>query len=296
MVNRLDNDNPGTCTVTWEISNKCNYSCWYCPEYLHSGTDGWPDLEKSLDFFEILSSRNKNVDISLIGGEPTLWPKLTEFLKRLPENVRAEVVTNGSRTIAWWERTKPYLDKVVFTFHPNTAREEHVFSVAKMLDLSGVETHVLLMLDPPHEDRLHDLAAKLKDNGIEYQFKAIFPNFGPNMMDYTQEQKDTIVKDRFSVKRNKPTTKPSKVIIDGGPTIVASTLLVEKANRFQGFSCLVGSKRFHITYEKKIFAGSCFSKYLGTLYDPVILDEPIICPKEICNCLDDIRVTKWRND
>jgi organic radical activating enzyme len=283
-----------TCTVSWEISNKCNYSCWYCPSRLHSGTSGWPDFQKSLDFFNFLSQKNEYVYITMMGGEPTLWPKLTEFLQKLPKNVFAEVTTNGSRTMAWWEKTKPYLDKVVFSFHANSAKEEHVFSVAKMLKISGIETHVLLLFDPACEDRLYEFAKKLKKEEIEYQFKAIFPNFGPKMIDYTEKQKETIIKDRFFLKSGEK-IKPKKIIINNSTTVTASEIVIENAHKFYGFSCMAGSKRLHISCDQEIFAGSCLSKKLGTLNEPNLANRPIICPKQSCHCLDDVIVTKWRN-
>ena len=92
----LKNSHPDTCSVTWELTDRCNFSCWYCPEYLHAGTSSWPDLEKSLHYFRFLAERNSGgVFVDMIGGEPTLWPGLLDFIRALPDSVNCEITTNG---------------------------------------------------------------------------------------------------------------------------------------------------------------------------------------------------------
>lgn len=298
IIDSITNDAPTTCSVAWEISNKCNYSCWYCPEYLHSGTSGWPDFQKTLDFFNVLSQKNEYVHVSILGGEPTLWPELGKFLEKMPENIFADIVTNGSRTMGWWEKIKPYLTRhrVILSFHADTAKEEHILSVAKLLKSSDIVCYILFLLDPKHEKRLNAFAEVLKENEITYTFKALFPKFGDVVMDYTEEQKNTIVNNAFvSDNAFQKIYRPREIIINDDIKIPPAKLMVEKLNNFFGFSCMVGSKRFHINPEQEIFAGSCRMVKLGTLSNYKLLTKPVICKRTSCTCLDDIRTFKWRN-
>jgi MoaA/NifB/PqqE/SkfB family radical SAM enzyme len=297
IINSIENDAPTTCSVAWEISNKCNYSCWYCPENLHSGTSGWPDFEKTLDFFNILSQKNEYVHISIIGGEPTLWPKLSDFLQNIQENVFVDIVTNGSRTLAWWEKNKFILNRhrVIISFHVNTANENHVFLVANLLKSAGIICYIFLMLDPKHEKRLNKFAEILKNNKINYSFKAIFPNYKGIIMDYTEDQKNAIANNRFVSSETKEFIRPNEIIVNDKIITTPSKLVIDNFNNFFGFSCMIGSKRFYINYSQEIFAGSCKVLKLGTLSNYKLLNKSVICPRKACTCLDDIRTHKWRN-
>jgi MoaA/NifB/PqqE/SkfB family radical SAM enzyme len=294
IVSSIDNTNPETCVVAWEVSNKCNYSCWYCPEHLHSGTFGWPDVDESLRFINTLSSMHKNVFITFVGGEPTLWPKMLDFFKRLPDNVSTDITSNASRTEEWWKRSKPFLNRVVLTFHPNTADVDHFVKIAELLN-DEIDLYTMLMFDPAKEEKLRQVAKRLKESNISYHFKPIYPDFGPKMLDYTEEQKEMILNDQHvSTIRRKPTIKPSNNIFVDGKQMKIRTLLMNGLNRFKGFKCMAGSKRLHVTFEGKIYAGSCQARFLGTIKDPVFMDEPLICPKDSCQCADDVKVKKWK--
>lgn len=296
MIRKIENDCPETCTVTWEISNKCNYSCWYCPAHLHSGSTSWPDLEKSLLFFDKLSRINDNVVVTITGGEPTLWPKLTEFLEKTPDNVFTEIVTNGSRTISWWKRVKKSLDRVVLSFHPNTADIDHFLSVATLLqEDQDIDVFTMLLYDSSQELKLNDVSVRLRENNIDYQYKPIYPDFGPIMLNYDDVQRSRILDDYYvSTKKRKKQLKPSSHIIVDGEKTTIKHLLINQLNNFQGFSCLAGSKRFHISYEGTVYVGSCLAMSLGRLGDSIVLNEPIICPKNSCRCFDDVKVKKWK--
>lgn len=294
MISRIDNARPGTCTVTWEVSNRCNYKCWYCPDQLHSGTHGWADLGKSLDFFSNLAERHENVFVTIIGGEPTLWPKLVAFLQGLPHNVHTEITTNASRTISWWKRTMPYLDRVVLAFHPNTANPDHFLEVANLLR-KDIELYTMLLFDPAKQDVLYELADDLKKIDVTYQFKPIYPDFGPTMLDYDVEQTDRILHDRHvSGIKIRETVKPGNDILVDGNSMTIRHLLMNGMNRFKGFNCLAGSKRLHIAFDGAIYAGSCRAKKLGTIDSPEFLEDPVICPKNTCQCFDDVKTPKWR--
>lgn len=298
IIDSITNDAPTTCSVAWEISNKCNYECWYCPKVLHSGTSGWPDLQKVLDFFNFLSQKNEYVYVSISGGEPTLWPELGFFLEKIPENIQADIITNGSRTIAWWNKIKTHLGKnrnrVIFSFHPNTANENHIISIVNLLKSSDIVCFVLILLDPSHEKRLTEFAKLLKENEINYTFKPIIPNYDGSVMDYTEDQKNIIENERFISEKDKNFIRPNEIIVNEKIITTPSKLVIDKSNNFFGFSCMAGVKRFYINHNRDIFAGACKALKLGTLDNYKILNKAMTCPKKACQCLDDIRILKWR--
>ena len=40
--------------VSWALSNKCNYRCTYCPDFLHNGSSGQPKWEVVENFIRSL--------------------------------------------------------------------------------------------------------------------------------------------------------------------------------------------------------------------------------------------------
>ena len=61
------------------IIDVCNYNCAYCYNE-KPRTNKVLDLNRLYAFLEYLQKRTKkNIDIELIGGEPTLHPNLIDF-------------------------------------------------------------------------------------------------------------------------------------------------------------------------------------------------------------------------
>lgn len=299
-MTKITNSQPSTCFVTWAMSNKCNYSCWYCPDELHNGSHGWPDLEYSIEFFKWLSKKHEYVFIDLQGGEPTLWPNLLKFLQALPENVEVELTTNASRTLRWWNTAIPYLKRVTISYHASFATSDHIIEVCKLL-INKVNLSVLFLYDPACADVIESTNLALSELDVNTNIKAIFPNFNGKMIEYTDTQLAFIKSNNHKSKSNNFVDhKPSQVFIDGEKVHLRNNIILENKNRFYGWKCLAGAKRLHITFDGDIYAGSCRAKLLGKFGDSfdniITLTDAIDCEKTLCSCLDDIRVEKWTND
>ena len=52
--------------------------------------------------FENVNSNDKM--LTLTGGEPTLWPNLIEFLQGINKSYEIAIVSNGSRSLKYWDR------------------------------------------------------------------------------------------------------------------------------------------------------------------------------------------------
>ena len=289
----LKNSHPNTCSITWETTNRCNFACWYCPDILHSGTSGWPDLEVSLRYFRFLREKHSNVYIDIIGGEPTLWPGLPTFLESLPDGIECEITTNGSRTTKWWERVGPKLRRVTISHHLASASDEHLLEVVRVLD-PVVQLSVLLLLDPEFCDRIENLQKSLQELDISYTTKPIFPKFEGKMIDY-DERATTLLKNYHKSKKiYPPDSKPMHTWLDNEKVRVHD-LIIEGKNKFKGWSCMAGRNRLHIDFFGTVWAGSCRSVAIGNMADLPLLENPVTCNIDACTCLDDVRVEKWKD-
>ena len=75
--------------IEFMIGNTCNFSCWYCFEGSHEGTHRWTDdMDQLVLNFKHLFEKYKAIgktklELHIVGGEPTLWPRLGEFVTEI---------------------------------------------------------------------------------------------------------------------------------------------------------------------------------------------------------------------
>lgn len=306
-MSRITNNFPNHLSIGWELTSTCNYSCWYCPDYLHNGKYKWPDLNKSLEFFNNICNQKELVYMTMVGGEPTLWPELVEFLKNKPTNLKVEIATNGSRTLNWWSKNAQYLEMVVISFHPNTADPDHVFNVCKLLcekNVSKVFVWILAVKEKAHV--CDTLFNRLKDSDlpVDVVTKPLYNIFGVN-----KEQQIAANNEDFYVKNiltnnkffrglfNTSSVKPTKAYLDGVQFdyLMAS---VNNLNDFKGWTCTAGINRLFIHKDGSINRGSCgVGGVVGNINDgylPIL--DPVICDSvKTCRCIDEIKLEKWKD-
>ena len=156
--------------VNWCLGNTCNYSCSYCPKALNDGTKKWPEIESVKNFTTkvVNHASLQNVYFEFTGGEVTLYKHFTEVCKHITSlGAKVGIISNGSRTIKWWETHKDYFDHVCLSFHSEFSDEEHFISVVKLLS-NSVRTHVNIMMNLEKFDYCIDVAHKITqiDNKI----------------------------------------------------------------------------------------------------------------------------------
>ena len=93
---------PATTALFFELTNKCNFHCVFCPSDSQKRNLGSMNLElvKRL-YTEASEKKLANVVNLHLMGEPTLHPQLIEILKfGASKNIRTDLVTNGSTLVA----------------------------------------------------------------------------------------------------------------------------------------------------------------------------------------------------
>lgn len=80
------------------VVHSCNLTCESCSHYSDQGHDGMVSLEEAERWMSAWSKRLKPQTFSLLGGEPTIHPQLTDFVtltrRHWPEAM-LQIVTNG---------------------------------------------------------------------------------------------------------------------------------------------------------------------------------------------------------
>ena len=93
---------PATTDLYFELTNKCNFHCVFCPSDSQKRIIGSMDLELVKRLYNEASTKKIASKVNLhLMGEPTLHPDLIEILKYgATKKIKTDLVTNGSTLVA----------------------------------------------------------------------------------------------------------------------------------------------------------------------------------------------------
>jgi MoaA/NifB/PqqE/SkfB family radical SAM enzyme len=293
--------------VNWCLGNTCNYRCSYCPSVLHDGSKQWPDPQVIKNFIAKVKDHyfHKNIYFEFTGGEVTMYKHFAEICQFCADmGVKVGLISNGSRTIRYWEENKHYFDHVCLSFHPEHADPDHFYEVVKLLH-NDVRTHVNIMMSPQKFEYCYEVADKIKDLGnISMALQPLIHDFGEVLFDYDSFQKKILDEQHKLIVKHIKYTKTfdyyrgamSKVSQDGTTQpSSAHRFISEKTNDWSGWKCYAGIEQLIVDMDGTIHRGWC--KVGGTIgrIDDVNLKlptDPVICNKTMCHCNFDIMCTK----
>ena len=78
--------------ITWDILRRCSFDCTYCPPHRHDLVSPYPSRKELddvshflIDYLKIIKKYrvSDEFNISLTGGEPTIYPEFIEFAEYL---------------------------------------------------------------------------------------------------------------------------------------------------------------------------------------------------------------------
>lgn len=297
--------------VDWILSNVCNYKCTYCSPDSNGGDLYWPDIENCRIAIERITEQSSHDHriYTILGGEPTVWKnftRLSEIIKEIDPNSVVNILTNGSRTINWWNRTKPYLDKVSISYHHEQADPDHIIEVVKEIE-NDCQTNIQMLMDVNHFDKCVSIFEKLKDNTtVPIQLKKLQVTFGgKEWMDYSVEQIE-LIKHLHKQTAHRPTSKKNITSFgincyydDGTITQENNHDLIQAGrNKFKGWACNIGQDLVVIKANGNVVpANACNNQVImGNIKTAPkkvnLLTDPIICAYKECTCGTDIEIDK----
>lgn len=313
--------------IRWAVSNFCNFTCDYCYPDANGGSHKGPrDLTIALkNFNHLFREYKKKLGIErfnfiITGGEPTLWPPFGEFIKAMREkhNVFFTIMSNGSRTLRWWEEYGHYIDDAVLSFHSKDGDVAHHTNVLNTLAKHERRITNLVLMDPMHWDRCVDAVEYFKSNMHKDVFLQVKPlvdhaqlriTYNDEQIKYLEEQSKWIPtplwfrKNLNSLVNGEMRVFNSVATLDDGTTLRArtSTLVNKGYTYFKGWNCNVGLETVFIDWNGSIM-GACSQKLFGLDDYLNILDDnftnvsidfkPVICDQIRCVCQPDTHVTK----
>jgi len=307
---RLEHSNPdhkNWFVVNWCLGNTCNFSCSYCPDSLHDGSIKWPDPTVIKNFITKIKDQHydKKIYFEFTGGEVTMYRHFAEICQFCTElDIKVGLISNGSRTLRYWEDNKQFFDHVCLSFHPEHADEEHFINVVKLLN-NDVRTHVNIMMSPEKFDFCYAVANKVKNLGnISMALQPLIHDFGDTLFDYNEFQKKIFDKQHELITKHIKFTKSfdyyrgaMKTVNESGEGAVSSAhrFISENTNDWSGWRCYAGVEQLIVDMDGKIYRGWCrMGGSIGHIKDDNLNlpTEPIMCAKTMCHCNFDIMSTK----
>lgn len=311
MITQVKNNiNDNTLMIDMSIGNICNYQCWYCFKGAHEGNHKWFDYDilikntdRLLNWY--MSQGKTKFDIHFVGGEPTHWPKLLDYIKYLKENYNCliSMTSNGSKKLDLWNKFAKYFDKIHLSYHYKQANLQSFIDVADLLYKNKVIVSASVMMDPLDWDKCVLAIEKMKKS--KYRWTIRYSEILSNEK-YTEKQNIILKKHKarsanplwFFINNKYKSTK----IYVNEKRVPDNYILVNKLNKFKGWKCNLGLDWIHINPNGEL-SGTCGQHLFGkdknynfrqkTFYkkfNPTL--QPVVCTQCECKCMPETNISK----
>lgn len=301
--------------IEWNMGRRCNFDCSYCGADLHDNTSKHMPFEKFEYAVKTMREfyADKQIRMSLTGGEPFVHPKILEILELFPKYGVDEVstITNGSLPLEKYQRALELIDNLIFSWHFEFLRVDHMKHVLNNLNRKQVKVHLMYL--PGKLEEIRGVVDWLQDNNVKYNVRRIRPmtnknrEFNPPYASgmkfegiqwggaegyYSNEELEylsTFDKAGTAEMNCELFTKDESWLDN------VNTLTKNKWNTFKRWKCMAGIETLMIDNDGSVYRATCKQGgVLGNIETGFTLEQdPVICAKQWCNCAADLNTTKW---
>ena len=292
--------------VYWVLTDFCNQSCSYCPDFLHNGkyANSTTPSNNDIDIFlskliDISKSYTIKLNLTISGGEPTLHNYLPTIISKIKPYAHIHFITNGTRNISWWKNLNHLPDYVTISIHPEyyDNKKIRINDLANFLSNNGTEVAFNLMGLPSKWDIVLSIIDDLDDKFKPLLIPKIIQNmelFDRPLYNYTEEQLNFIktYPTRIISKKQRPMVTYS----DGTKTILPNPniLMANNQHHFKDWKCSAGIDSISVHPDGSVKAGICGAYILGNISDFNLKEEYIDCPRPSCTCPGDVNLDKYK--
>ena len=297
-----------TLYIYWTITDFCNFKCSYCPTNLHAGNfakkvkPGFPtneEIEVFIDRIINIHLQGRFLNMTLSGGEPTLHPMFKTLIERMGPHGSVEVITNGSRSVEWWQDMKVLPNKVTISLHPEFSNLEKINALGLFLKDNNVDLAFNLMCDTKNWDWVINVKQQLHERLHGHINAKILTDHSGTFSDgtpypYHDVQLDFIKKQQSNGNTNSDPRKRTIAIYSDGTQkgLDAFKLVTDKQHSFKGWACSAGHAGLKIGFDGQVTAGICEIARLGRLDKFDLVTREIICNRQWCKTAGDLNINK----
>lgn len=274
-------------------NDTCNYKCWYCYNHM-------PRTKKLIDFdvihkfiFNIKKQTSKKIQLSLIGGEPSIHPNLYSFCKEMNnlDNIEILVSTNLSQSVEFYDKLMDIDVKMLITYHKN--QEEFVEKLSRLKCPDMIES-ITVMFDPVMFDDCRKTYEMVRSLGFDTNKLNLSP-----VLDSDYEISDLYTEEQLEVIGNLDKDncgKDFKIMFEDKTIEYVSynDLMNYRLLNCRGWKCNVGMEYLDIDITGNVYNCKFHNpEPLCNLYETngkfILPTKPVICKSQHCNiCFFDI--------
>ena len=172
-------------TITWELGNRCNYSCCYCPPEWHSLDGKLYSLEELQNIWVDIVNKTQHLGlkykISFSGGEATIQKSFLPFLQWLRDNYSDQLAkilltSNGSASLTYYLKTMQLIDNLSISIHSEYIDEkkffEKIISLKQQLPADKF-LHINIMNEPWNQERIKYYEQVLTEYDIYHSVNSV---------------------------------------------------------------------------------------------------------------------------
>lgn len=292
-----------TLYISINVVSYCNLQCNYCLYKEHNKYK--IDFQKLLNFIlYIYNSLYKNIEIILVGGEPTLHPDLYEFCVNLTNNkIRYAVFSNGTANIEYYTKLMSLdLCDLEFSYH-SINNKYNIDFFKKTRALINIADHnrkydnkllINVMAEDTDLKHLQSLITVFNSFNIPNKYLFIAPIFIDNKLkNYSQQYLNYVLE----FNKYKDVKLNVIDILDQHHEIMQQYVSINGLNNFYNWHCNAGLNRIYINSNGDIY--HCEEEYIlkqkpfFNFYTQPYEQFTLSATKCICNmCMCNINLNK----
>lgn len=175
--------------IDWKIGDLCNYSCSYCCQRDNMKRLFYPEKNSISNAINIFQQFKTNkLDISVAGGETTLYPDLdfliNSCLEKLKNLNRLTILTNGHKNISYFQDLFPKKNDKIFLYfsiHPEFVNDiKHLKEkIIKFSELVNLQIAIMYLNDYKTKE-IVSVVDDLILSGVRFSPKLVFLREGKN--------------------------------------------------------------------------------------------------------------------
>lgn len=263
-----------TLIVTWSLLTKCNYNCPYC---MTKGTEVSSDeaIENTIEF--LFSLKNRNLEITLFGGEPTIDKRLYSIAKRLRTFAKVIIFTNLSASVNTYKDLLNIGCSLNVSYHGRIVRNNQAF-LDKMQSLFDERKDCFNYVNVLLDEGIEEVLDFCKKNEINHRLSPIIGE--SKKSDWLQciKYNNTLAVKRYDTTIITNSLEERKLI--------DTECMFLNFNKFKNYICYAGYSYIFIDHKGLIYR--CVNDYDNNKVISSVRDEFIqrqsICEYDTCNC------------
>lgn len=301
--------------VEWQLHNVCNYDCSFCDSRSKGGDLRWLEYDqyiRAVDrFIDQAESRDCRIYFLFTGGEPTLMPNFLELVKYIKSRGHyVTLITNGSRTLRWWETAAEghYFDNIWFSVHTEQGSDlDHAVKVIELFKELPTNITTIVTAPPDIFDQCYANHRYIIDHAVCISSFRYIYQIGGDLLPYTAEQRAILAENnhvkskRFNEKVhgwvNFPWQNIQVHFEDGSvKTSTAMHFVSRGIYHFFGWRCSAGINSIRIDHTQ-IYRGTCRQGgAIGNILDQDFgfAENEITCLSQRCKCIADFNQPKYK--